>query len=192
MVVDQTTYTAYAMTYPEGPLYWRVQAVDGPDNSLTWSSPRSFTKRSPQVTLTVADQQRTDYRDRAAALGAAGLRRELRRGGLQERGHDRPGRRTSCSPATASRSRSPRPCRFPSPAQSYTWRVRPRDAANRPGQWTDLADASARFRVVGLRPPAHLARGRLETAGNDLAVHLDRRQRCDRLPVGARCVGGGS
>ncbi|MGH3346001.1 MAG: Ig-like domain-containing protein, partial [Nocardioides sp.] len=36
--------------------------------------------------------------------------------------------------------------------QSYTWRVRPRDAANRPGQWTDLADPSARFRVVGSAP----------------------------------------
>ena len=36
--------------------------------------------------------------------------------------------------------------------QSYTWRVRPRDAANRPGQWTDLADSSHRFRVVGAAP----------------------------------------
>ncbi|CAB4762069.1 unannotated protein [freshwater metagenome] len=49
--VDQTTYTAFDRTYPEGTLYWRVQAVDGSDNELTWSSVRSFTKQSPAPEL---------------------------------------------------------------------------------------------------------------------------------------------
>lgn len=50
-VVDQTTYTAFDRAYPEGTLWWRVQAIDGSLNSLTWSTPRSFTKASPTPTL---------------------------------------------------------------------------------------------------------------------------------------------
>ena len=48
--VDQTTYTAFAKTYPEGVLWWRVQAVDGSGQNLTWSDPQPFTKASPAPT----------------------------------------------------------------------------------------------------------------------------------------------
>lgn len=49
--VDQTTYTSPSKIYPEGELYWRVQALDGNGNKLGWASaPRSFTKKSPTVT----------------------------------------------------------------------------------------------------------------------------------------------
>jgi hypothetical protein len=51
-VVDQTTYTAYATTYPEGTLYWRVRAIDSSGNNLNWSDPASFQKSSPAPTLT--------------------------------------------------------------------------------------------------------------------------------------------
>lgn len=51
-VVDQTTYTAYTTTYPEGTLYWRVQAIDASGNNLNWSNPASFQKSSPAPTLT--------------------------------------------------------------------------------------------------------------------------------------------
>ena len=37
-VVDQATYTAGDRLYPEGTLYWRVQAIDAQENGLTWSS----------------------------------------------------------------------------------------------------------------------------------------------------------
>lgn len=50
--VDQTTYTPHAMNYPEGPLYWRVQAIDNSGNVLTQSTPRLVTKASPAVTPT--------------------------------------------------------------------------------------------------------------------------------------------
>lgn len=50
--VDQTTYTPYSATYPEGNLYWRVQAVDAQGNGLTWSKPRTFVKTSPTPTPT--------------------------------------------------------------------------------------------------------------------------------------------
>jgi hypothetical protein len=46
-VVDQTTFTAFEDAYPEGVLYWRVQALDGSGNGLTWSPVRQFTKASP-------------------------------------------------------------------------------------------------------------------------------------------------
>ena len=45
--VDQTTYTPYSKTYPEGPLYWRVQAIDQTGNTLTVSAARTLTKSSP-------------------------------------------------------------------------------------------------------------------------------------------------
>lgn len=51
--VDQSTYTAFAKLYPEGPLYWRVQAIDGDENDLTWSETRTFKKDTPPVVLTV-------------------------------------------------------------------------------------------------------------------------------------------
>ena len=50
-LVDQPTYTAFDKLYPEGPLFWRVQAVDSDDNGLAWSDIQSFTKSSPQVSL---------------------------------------------------------------------------------------------------------------------------------------------
>jgi Bacterial Ig-like domain len=41
-VIDQTTYTPYTTTLPEGPLYWRVQAIDGTGNALAWSLSRAI------------------------------------------------------------------------------------------------------------------------------------------------------
>jgi hypothetical protein len=50
--VDQSTYSSPTALYPEGPLYWRVQAIDADDNDLTWSSGQVFTKASAAVALT--------------------------------------------------------------------------------------------------------------------------------------------
>lgn len=57
--VDQTTYTPYNKTYPEGPIYWRVRAIDGSSNSLTWSSVGSLTKASAALTPTAPDADET-------------------------------------------------------------------------------------------------------------------------------------
>lgn len=48
-VVDQATYTSGDRLYPEGRLYWRVQAIDAQDNSLTWSAAAELVKSSPAV-----------------------------------------------------------------------------------------------------------------------------------------------
>jgi hypothetical protein len=53
--VDQTTFTPYDKTYPEGTLYWRVQAIDGSGNPLTRSPQWSVTKESPQLSLQFPD-----------------------------------------------------------------------------------------------------------------------------------------
>jgi hypothetical protein len=50
--VDTNSYTPYSKTYPEGALWWRVQAVDGSGNELTASVTASVTKASPKITLT--------------------------------------------------------------------------------------------------------------------------------------------
>jgi hypothetical protein len=49
--VDQTTYTSPESMYPEGPLYWRVRAIDGDDNELTWSPVRRLIKKNPLPVL---------------------------------------------------------------------------------------------------------------------------------------------
>ena len=46
------TYTADRQLYPEGPLWWRVRAVDAEGNALAWSASRTFTKSSPAPVLT--------------------------------------------------------------------------------------------------------------------------------------------
>ena len=57
--VNQSTYTASDRLYPEGTLFWRVQAIDADDNSLSWSSPRTFVKQSRPVPLvTPVDEAR--------------------------------------------------------------------------------------------------------------------------------------
>jgi hypothetical protein len=50
--VDQTTYTPYLKTYPEGPIYWRVQAYDSSNNPLTSSTTRVVHKSAPLIEVT--------------------------------------------------------------------------------------------------------------------------------------------
>jgi hypothetical protein len=56
--IDQTFVTPFDRTLPEGPLYWRVRAIDGSGNELTWSNEqevpltfRAMTKTSPPPTM---------------------------------------------------------------------------------------------------------------------------------------------
>ena len=49
--VDQTTFTSFDTTYPDGPIYWRVQAIDGSLNPLAWSEVGKFEKVSPKAQL---------------------------------------------------------------------------------------------------------------------------------------------
>lgn len=76
MKVDQSTYTAFAKLYPEGPLYWRVQGIDADENDLTWSETRTFEKKTPPVSLTTpvhgaVRRGTTVFRWQAAAFTAS-------------------------------------------------------------------------------------------------------------------------
>lgn len=51
-VVDQPTYTSFAKLYRDGPVFWRVRAIDGGDNDLAWSSTYTYAKESPRASLT--------------------------------------------------------------------------------------------------------------------------------------------
>ena len=96
LLVDQTTYTASASTYPEGILYWRVQAVDGSGNSGNWSATGVFEKAVsgaghdlPGARPGHARPDAGGEREERVHLDPAGLRQVLRPRGVQER---RPGR----------------------------------------------------------------------------------------------------
>jgi hypothetical protein len=45
--VDGTSYTPSSKTYPVGPLYWRVRAIDNSGNNLTWSDTTLAAKTLP-------------------------------------------------------------------------------------------------------------------------------------------------
>ena len=165
-VVDQTTYTSNSTTYPEGPLYWRVQAIDGSGNSLTWSDPVSFTKASPKVTLLepVGNQ---------AVSGAAPLRWSPLAYAASYDVEVYKNGDVIGSPANRVVVGNSKQVAFslalPLEVSDtpYTWRVRPVDAKNRPGPWSSLDDPAARFRVVGQSPiPTQPLSGAI-VAGND-------------------------
>jgi len=143
--VDSTTYTSPTRLYPEGPLYWRVQAIDGSGNGLAWSDPQSFTKFSPVPTgLTPTTTQsavqplRWSPAPFAATynvevykngdVAASPSNRVLSVSGIRE---------TAYSPTT------------PLPAGiDYVWRVRRVDVQNGQGAWS----AWAHFKVTAPLP----------------------------------------
>jgi hypothetical protein len=138
-------------TYPEGPLYWRVQANDGSNNPLTWSAPGRFAKRSPSVALSSPTDDRT-------TSGSEPLRWEpLAYAARYEvqvyKNGDTIGQSGNLVFSGSSKQAAiAPPVPFAVSPSSYTWRVRPLDAGNRPGPWSELNGPHARFRVVGQAP----------------------------------------
>lgn len=146
--VDQTTYTPHSATLPEGPLYWRVQAVDGSDNDLNWSSPGRFDKRSPTAELTLPDSGATMTGSTSFAWAPLDHARtynlEIYKNDdtvpnpvnrvVNERGL----LTTSFAPATP----------LAASDTAYRWRLQRVDASGRLGEWTPLRP----FRVSGEGP----------------------------------------
>ena len=75
--VDQTTYTPFSKTYPEGPLYWRVQTIDNSSNTLTKSPARVLNKVSPEGGPDVPDQQLHPVGGAVLPVDAAGVCRDV-------------------------------------------------------------------------------------------------------------------
>lgn len=145
--MDQTTYTAYNRTYPEGTLYWRIQAVDGKGNGLAWSDPMQFVKESPTVDLTSPN-------DAVQVSGTQPFRWQplkfAKSYDLEVYKNDDTAASSTNRVLSASSKQVAYTTTTPLPAAAtpYVWRVRRVDASNRPGAWS----AWGRFRVGGVAP----------------------------------------
>ena len=143
--VDETFFTAFDKTYPEGPLYWRVSAIDGSGNDLTWSLPADIpnnrpnlvNKTSDPVTLStpVADPSQGSYLTGIPAFTwvpqayAASYEIEIARNGdtnfASENQVTRTGTKMAAFAYTDALAKG-----------DYAWRVRRKDADDRSGPWS--------------------------------------------------------
>ena len=146
-VVDQATYAPYLATYPEGPLYWRVQAIDPHGNALTWSAPQRFTKASPAPKLTWpiggavtsgVDAFRWEPTDFAGSYQLEVYKENDTSLSPVNRVVNFTSKQTAYANATP----------LPASAKPYLWRVARLDADNRPGQWSAVES----FLSQGLNP----------------------------------------
>ena len=135
-VVDQAAYTAFDRLYPEGELFWRVQAIDSDSNGLTWSSPQQINKSSTpiQISAPAADSQAegtVPLRWNAQAfVGSYDV--EVYKG-------DDPNFSTGNRVVQANRIKTSAyvaDIPLPSSGTAYRWRVRRRDTSDNPGPWT--------------------------------------------------------
>jgi hypothetical protein len=156
VTVDQTTYTAFDKTYPEGQLYWRVQAVDGSGNLLTLPATGSaFTKSSPAPTLigpsgpTGATQpfewnpadfanQYTIEVYKNADTAASPANRVIQRGGIKQ---------------TAWANDQVLPT-----GTTYVWRVRRVDSSGNDGLWSPWGQFTVQGSLPALAAPGPGAR----------------------------------
>jgi hypothetical protein len=150
-VVDQTTYTPFNKTYPEGQLFWRVQPIDGSGNDLTWSATGNLTKTSDTVAPLSPSQP-------PAASGATPYFRwqpapyASRYDVEVYKNND-----TTWSPANRVLSASTDQAAYaptstlPVSTLPYQWRVRRIDGGNNAGQWRQMPP----FIITGT-PPTQL------------------------------------
>ena len=143
--VDQTTYTPFSKTYPEGPLYWRVQAIDGSANTLTKSPARLVNKASPALSPTFPGNGSTQsgvpyFQWNPQAYAATYLIEVYKNGD------------TLFSPANKVLSTTTKFSAWAPttslPSGVYAWRVRRNDADNRAGPWS----AARTFTLQAAKP----------------------------------------
>ncbi|MET1059760.1 MAG: Ig-like domain repeat protein [Nocardioides sp.] len=164
-VVDQSTYTAVQDLYPEGTLYWRVQAIDGDENALTWSPTRSFVKQSPQVTLTGPANQS----DGSGAQQLTWAPQAFASSYELAVSKDGDANFSDATKLFANKTVKQVGYVWDSPIPvsnlPYHWRVRRKDAAGNVGPWS----AARSFTVRGLAPsPLSPAAGAFESGNGPL------------------------
>ncbi len=146
-VVDQTTYTAWDRLYPEGTLYWRVQATDSEGHGLSWSTVQSLTKESPAVQL--QSPANGEVASGSVPLRwapqafAASYTVEMYKNA--DRSFSTVNRLFSATVKTPAYAWS-QP--IPADPTPYVWRVRRTDADGNPGPWS----AAYEFRSLGAAP----------------------------------------
>jgi len=151
--VDQATHTSRVTTYPDGPLFWRVRAVDSSGTGLPWSDVGLVTKSTPGPSLTLPV-------DGGALRSAQMLRWQPEAGVLYYevevyKNDDRLFSaenlvRRSTSHLAAITFEVP----LPAAPNAYVWRVRRIDAAGRPGQWSTARSFVVRGPAVTLGAPS--------------------------------------
>jgi len=160
--VDQTTYTAYDRTYPEGTLYWRVQAMDAQSNGLQWSQTWKVTKSSPAPAITspkgaagaITTACPTPTVTASCTSGTSPFvwAPSDYAGGYQLEVYKNDD--SNWSPANRVISVSTKQTAYansvplPASTSAYVWRVARLDADNRPGQWS----TTGRFFSLGAAP----------------------------------------
>ena len=151
ILVDQTTLTSNVTTYPEGPLYWRVQVVDDSGNNLNWSATGMFVKSSPAPTQTYPvsggggiptvngkNAFTWDAQNFAASYDLEVYKNDDLIGQSGNRVLSANALVTAYAPSNL----------LPASATPYTWRVRRVDAVGRKGPWSPLQE----FLVTGDSP----------------------------------------
>ncbi len=128
-VVDQPFYTPFDRTYPEGPIYWRVQAIDGSNNPLTYSSAGLAQKDSPAVVL-------SHPANAANVLGVPYLQWNPQAYAAQYDVQLDNDDNFSSPITTVTTKMTAWAYTDPLAAGTYYWRVRREDADNRPGPWS--------------------------------------------------------
>ncbi|WP_205474714.1 Ig-like domain repeat protein [Nocardioides sp. SYSU D00038] len=133
--VDQTSFTSYTHTYPEGPVYWRVQAIDGSGNPLAWSPVGRFRKQSPVPDLVTPDGTHPVRGDQPLTWDplpfAASYKVEV------YRDDDRIGNAANrVTNATTKQRVLALTKPLPASTTPYTWRVSRVDARGRQGDWS--------------------------------------------------------
>ncbi len=152
--VDQTTYIPFNKTYPEGPLYWRVQAIDGSGNTLTPSPSRIVNKSSDALTPTfpgnASTQSGVPFFQWDPQAFAATYTIEVYENGD-----------TLFSPANRVLLQTTKFSAW-APTGSlasgnYAWRVRRNDADNRAGPWSAARTFTLQASAPSLIAPANAA-----------------------------------
>ena len=143
-IVDQATYTAFDKLYPEGTLYWRVQAIDSKgdpqnltnnDGRLSWSETKTFTKSSPRVPL-------SSPVDGASVPGTVALRWQPQAFAAEYKVEVYKNNDTTFSTANRVFTKNVRTTAYahnvplPVSPTPYVWRVQRIDTKGNPGPWS--------------------------------------------------------
>ena len=162
VTVDQTTYTPYSKTYPEGALYWRVQATDAANNGLAWSNTGSFTKSSPVPTLVspindLVTGGMTAFRWNTTPFAASYKIEVYKNNDATFSSANRIFSVTTKQTAYAYSSP------LPASPNRYLWRVQRIDGGAKPGNWS----VTGAFYSTGVAPTLLLPAASGKVVGND-------------------------
>ncbi len=152
-IVDQATYTAFDRLYPEGTLYWRVQAIDSTgdytgNGRLSWSETKTFTKASPRVEL-------ISPVNGATVSGTAALRWKAQAFAGSYKVEVYKNNDTTFSQvnrvvqATVRTAAYAPPAPLPVTSEPYVWRVQRIDTKGNPGPWSWAGNVDPAGNPVG-------------------------------------------